>query len=94
MGNESKVNQRVEHLVEDRDEHGELHRWYESTKCDECGGAVRFNLHGFKQCEDCGLLSENFTLVNELDEPKDRDLPQEEYYNYARQDISSDEESA
>lgn len=94
VGHESKVNQRVEHLVEDRDEHGEIHRWFEDTKCDECGGEVRFNAHGFKQCISCGLLSANYTLINEMDEPQDRDLPQEEYYSYARQDMSSEEESA
>jgi hypothetical protein len=87
VGNESKVGQRVEHLIEERDEHNELHRWYESTKCDECGGNVRFNAHGFKECMSCGLLSANFTLENEIDnEPKDRDLPQEEYYSHAGQE--------
>ncbi len=94
VGNESKVGQRVEHLVEKKDKHGETHRWFEETKCDECGEEVAFNAHGFKQCKGCGLLSANYTLINELDEPQKRDLPQEEYYSYARQDISSEEESA
>ena len=94
VGNESKVGQRVEHLVEKKDKHGEIHRWFEDTKCDECGGEVRFKENGFKRCIACGLLSSNYTLANELDEPQKRDLPQEEYYSYARQDISSEEESA
>ncbi|MCK9568677.1 hypothetical protein M0R72_07035 [Candidatus Pacearchaeota archaeon] len=94
VGNESKVGQRVEHLVEKQDKHGETHRWFESTKCDECGGEVRFKENGFKRCIECGLLSSNYTLSNELDEPQKRDIPQEEYYSYARQDISSEEESA
>jgi len=84
VGHESKVGQRVEHLVEERTEHGEMHRYFIDTKCDECQGEVKFNPHGFKQCIECGLLSANFTLENELDEPQDRDLPQEEYYGHAR----------
>jgi len=94
VGNESKVGQRVEHMLEEYNEHGEVHRYFVATHCDECGEEVAFNAHGFKQCKSCGLLSANFTLANELDEPQDRDLPQEEYYSYARQDISSEEESA
>jgi len=84
VGHESKVGQRVEHLVEIRDnETKELHRYYTETVCDECEGEVQFNVHGFKQCVSCGLLSANYTLINELDTPQARDLPQEEYYSHA-----------
>jgi len=85
VGHESKVGQRVEHLVEIRDNQTkELHRYFTETVCDECKGEVRFNLHGFKECVSCGLLSANYTIINELDELQARDLPQEEYYGHAR----------
>lgn len=90
-GHSSRSGQRVEHLEEATDKHGELHRWYEETICDECGQIVEFNVHGFKQCTSCGLLSANFTLSNEMDESEARDLPQEEYYNYAGRGNTSDE---
>lgn len=87
VGNESKVGQRVEHLIEVRDnETNELHRYYAETLCDECSGEVRFNANGFKQCATCGLLAANFTLENEMDTPRYRDVSQEElYYSHARQ---------
>ena len=96
VGHTSRLGQRVEHIVEERNEDtGELRRYYEETLCAECGGIIRFDDRGFKVCVNCGLLAEIFTLSNELGpEPGHRDLRPYEYYSYARQDISSDEESA
>lgn len=96
VGHSSRVGQRVEHIVEERDKDtNEIRRHYEETRCSECGGIIRYDDRGFKVCVSCGLLAELFTLSNELDpEPQARDLRSNEYYSYARQDISSEEESA
>jgi len=96
IGHSSRLGQRVEHIVEERDkETRELRRYYQETLCSECDGIIRFDDRGFKVCVDCGLLAELFTLSNELGtDAGPRDLRPHEYYSYARQDISSEEESA
>ena len=88
VGHSSRVGQRVEHIVEERNqETKEIRHYYEETLCSECGGIIRFDDRGFKACVNCGLLADIFTLSNELGpEPLDRDLRADEYYGHARQD--------
>lgn len=51
----SSENKKVDELVEERREDGKVRRYYIDTKCDECGGLIRYQ-HGFKICECCGLV--------------------------------------
>lgn len=91
----SRVGQRVEHIVEERDKDNNVHRFYQEMRCSECSGLIRFDERGFKACVECGLLTEVFTLENELQPgTMPRDLRSSEYYSHARQDNSSQKGSA
>jgi len=85
IGFTSRLGQRVEHIVEERNkETRELKRYYLETLCSECSGIIRFDDRGFKVCVHCGLLAELSTLDNELGpEIGPRDLRQNEYYSHA-----------
>lgn len=57
IGESSRCNQQVEHVTETEDKTtGDIHRTYTISKCDECGGTIRYDSHGDKVCEDCGLI--------------------------------------
>lgn len=86
IGHSSRVGQRVEQVIEERDKDTkEVHRYQLESRCSECQGIIRYDDRGFKVCESCGLLAELFTLSNELSADQlPNDLPAHEYYSHAR----------
>ena len=60
-GFESKVAQSLpKKVLEFEDEYtGVKYYSYEKSKCNECGGILRYDEHEDVMCEDCGLIFEN-----------------------------------
>lgn len=70
----SYVDKSVDEFVQYMDQDTRTYRqYYILAKCGKCGGIVRFDTHGFKICEDCGLFysANNQNIIefthNELD---------------------------
>lgn len=68
----SKTNQQVDDLLTIRDESDPYNpetncSIYLARRCDECGGIIRYDDHGFKTCEECGLINSVIVLDNEYD---------------------------
>jgi hypothetical protein len=66
----SKANQRVDDLLTIRDESDPYNPEtncdiYLARRCDECSGIIRYDDHGFKICEECGLINSVIVLDNE-----------------------------
>ena len=75
---------RVETLLEEeiKDDDGEIikiKRWYEASKCSECGSEVNYNKHNEQQCSNCGLIQ---GVVNFIDDSINTNKKNRSDYNY------------
>ena len=58
----SNFNQRVEEIIEERQEDGTIHRFYQAATCSACHSEIRYDEHGYKVCSNCGLIRDDLVL--------------------------------
>ena len=58
----SNFNQRVEEIIEERQEDGTIHRFYRAAACSACHSEIRYDEHGYKVCSNCGLIRDDLVL--------------------------------
>ena len=58
----SNFNQRVEEIIEERQEDGTIRRFYQAATCSACHSEIRYDEHGYKVCSNCGLIRDDLVL--------------------------------